>query len=98
MISRKVGRPPSPRNLMTHKEIRELLVLKEWTREELAERLGLVRNTIDKWFLESENQRHPSEECTAKMRVWLNEERAKLRIDITPRIPSNGHSRKPAKV
>lgn len=85
-----------PRNLMTLQEIRELLVLKNWTREELADKLGIVRNTIDKWFIESENQRHPSPECVEKMQQWLGDARSKLRP--LP-IPTNGHARRqPAKV
>lgn len=59
---------------MTLKEIRLLLLLKEWTREELAAQLGIARNTIDKWFCVREDQRrHPSPEQIEKMREWLNE-------------------------
>lgn len=65
---------------MTTKEIRELLLLKEWTREELAARLGLKRNTVDRWFVAPEEQRrHPSPEHVAKMRGWLTEARDEQR-------------------
>lgn len=61
---------------MTLKEIRELLVLKEWTRGDLAEQLGIKSNTIDKWFIADPDQlRRPSPEHVKKMRVWLTEAR-----------------------
>lgn len=61
---------------MTLKEIRELLLLKEWSREELAARLGIVRNTIDRWFCAREsNRRYPSPENVEQMRGWLKEAR-----------------------
>lgn len=61
---------------MQLKEIRELLVLKEWTRETLAERLKITRNTIDRWFCAAEsNQRHPSPDHVKLMRAWLVEAR-----------------------
>jgi transcriptional regulator with XRE-family HTH domain len=57
---------------MRLKEILELLVLKEWTRDELADKLDLSRNTIDRWFSTKEDQRrHPSTEHVTKMRSWL---------------------------
>lgn len=78
-----VGRPPGPRNIMTHREIRELLVLKEWSREELAEKLGITRNTIDKWFVENEqHRRHPSLDHVQKMRTWLAEARHECRTQL----------------
>lgn len=65
---------------MELKAIRELLVLKEWTREELAERLGITRNTIDKWFCVREDQRrHPSADNVRDMTKWLKEARAAVR-------------------
>lgn len=65
---------------MTLKEIRELLLLKEWTREELADRLGIVRNTIDKWFcVREDHRRHPSKEQVDLMRSWLSEAREEVR-------------------
>lgn len=74
------GRPPRPRTDMKLKEVRELLVLTEWTREELAEKLGITRNTIDRWFsAEEKNRRHPSQEHVDKMRKWLNEARDEAR-------------------
>jgi transcriptional regulator with XRE-family HTH domain len=61
---------------MSLKEIRELLVLKEWTREQLAELLGITRNHIDRWFcVKKDQQRHPNTEHVAKMRRWLEEAR-----------------------
>lgn len=65
---------------MRLKEILELLVLKEWTRDDLAEKLDLSRNTIDRWFCTSEEQqRHPSIEHVAKMQGWLSEARKETR-------------------
>jgi transcriptional regulator with XRE-family HTH domain len=76
----KPGRPANPRELMSQKEIRELLVLREWTREELASRLGVTRNFIDRWFCVREDQRrHPSAELVQKMRAWLEEAREEVR-------------------
>ena len=72
----RTGRPPARRGGMTLKEIRELLVLKEWTREKLATELGVTRNFIDRWFCVREDQRrHPSPEHVEKMRAWLSEAR-----------------------
>lgn len=65
---------------MTHKEIRELLLLKEWKREELAEKLGIARNTIDKWFcVRADQLRRPSPEQLELMRQWLAEAREEVR-------------------
>lgn len=64
---------------MTLKEIRELLVLTDWTREQLGQRLGITRNTIDRWFCVGEHQRHPSPEHVKKMRAWLTEAREEAR-------------------
>lgn len=61
---------------MKLKEIKEMLVLKEWSRDELASRLGIVRNTIDRWFcVKEEQRRYPSPEHVAKMQQWLAEAR-----------------------
>jgi transcriptional regulator with XRE-family HTH domain len=65
---------------MTLKEIRELLLLKEWTREQLAELLGITRNTIDRWFcVREDHRRHPSPEHVERMRVWLASARDEVR-------------------
>lgn len=67
-----VGRKPRERTDMRLKEILELLVLKEWTRDDLADKLDISRNTIDRWFCKREDQqRHPSPEHVKKMRTWL---------------------------
>lgn len=74
------GRPQRQRANMKLKEIRELLVLKEWSREHLAGLLQITRNTIDRWFsVEEKNQRFPSPEHVEKMRRWLNEAREETR-------------------
>jgi transcriptional regulator with XRE-family HTH domain len=79
-MANRVGRPPNPRDAMNLKEVRELLVLKDWTREDLASKLGITRNTIDKWFCVREDQRrHPSADLCRQMRDWLNEARDEVR-------------------
>ncbi len=66
--------------LINLKEIRELLVLKEWTREQLADLLGITRNTIDKWFcVREDHRRRPSPEHIEKMLAWLAEAREETR-------------------
>lgn len=65
---------------MKLKEISELLLLKEWAREELARRLGVSRNTIDRWYSSKEDQRrYPSIIHVEKMRAWLEEARSEAR-------------------
>lgn len=65
---------------MTRKEIKELLVLKEWTRGDLAERLGITRNTVDRWFVDTEgSRRHPSQLQCDQMRAWLTDARDEVR-------------------
>lgn len=79
-MSRRVGRPTNPRLPMTLKEIRELLVLKEWTRTELAKRLGIVRNTVDRWFCATDpHRRWPNKDQVLQMRAWLAEAREATR-------------------
>lgn len=78
----RAGRPPRPRLPMTLKEIRELLLLKEWSRTELGNRLGISLNTIDRWFCVREDQRrHPSPEHVEQMGVWLDEAREQSRSE-----------------
>ena len=61
---------------MSPKEIRELLVLKEWSRADLAELLGITSNTVSRWFCETEpHRRHPNHEHVEKMSAWLVEAR-----------------------
>ena len=70
------GRKPRERATMSLQEISEMLMLKDWTREKLADMLDLSLNTIDRWFCKSEEQRrHPSVEHVEKMRAWLLEAR-----------------------
>lgn len=72
----KRGRPMRQRNPMTLKEIRLLLLLKEWSREKLAKELGITRNTVDRWFcVAPDQQRHPNPEQIDLMRAWLKEAR-----------------------
>ena len=75
-----VGRPQRERAAMSLKEILELLLLKDWSREHLADLLGLSRNTIDRWFASKEEQRrYPSVEHVGRMRNWLTEAREETR-------------------
>jgi transcriptional regulator with XRE-family HTH domain len=70
---------------MTQKQIRELLVLKEWTREHLADLLGITRNSIDRWFCEREIQRrYPSKDHITRMQKWLLEARRESREEKQP--------------
>lgn len=71
-------------NDMRLKEILELLVLKEWSRDDLAHKLGVSRNYIDRWFCKQEEQRrHPNDEHHSKMREWLIEAREQSRSLLT---------------
>lgn len=70
------GRKPLPQTDMKPKEILELLVLKEWTRPELAQRLGVSENLVYRWFCKTKaSKSSPSPENVAKMRKWLAEAR-----------------------
>lgn len=78
-----LGRKPRERTNMHQKEILELLLLKEWSRVDLANNLGLSLNTIDRWFCkDSKHQRHPSVEHVRKMREWLSVAREEYRSQI----------------
>ena len=61
---------------MTQREIKEMLLLKDWDRDHLAGLLKTSRNTIDRWFCKDEkHRRYPSEQHVTKMRKWLMEAR-----------------------
>ncbi len=65
---------------MTPKEIAEMMLLKEWSRQELADKLGVSQNLVARWFCATDNgHRNPSQENEAKMRQWLREARAEAR-------------------
>lgn len=65
---------------MNLREIRELLILKGWSREVLAERLGITRNTVDRWFCVREgNRRYPSANFCEVMKSWLAEAREEFK-------------------
>ena len=75
-----IKRKPKERQDMRLLEIREMLLLKQWTRDELADKLGVSRNLIDRWFCTEEKQRRrPSNNHISKMRVWLREARDESR-------------------
>lgn len=59
---------------MSDDEILELMQLKGWSRQDLADSLELSQNTIARWFVAPVKQRrHPSVEHVEKMRAWLKE-------------------------
>ena len=64
---------------MTLKEIRELMLLNDWSREDLAERLGLCRNSVARWFCSTRSRMTPSVTACLVMRQWLTEARAAAR-------------------
>jgi transcriptional regulator with XRE-family HTH domain len=67
-------------------EIKELMVLTGWSRQELADKLGISRNTVDRWFVEPEKQkRYPSAEHVRKMREFMrNVREQKMREWASP--------------
>ena len=74
-----VVRPANPRSTMKLKEIRELMLHKDWEHKDLAEAVGLSTNTVDRWFcVDERHRRQPSPEVEAKMREWLKESRAEV--------------------
>ena len=66
---------------MTQKEVRELLLLKEWTRQDLANRLGVCKSLIEKWLVQPGLgcQRTITEKHAKKMRKWLTDARQECR-------------------
>jgi transcriptional regulator with XRE-family HTH domain len=65
---------------MTLKQIKELMILKDWTRQDLADSLGISKNLIDRWFCKEEkNQRYPRVAECLIMKIWLNEARKESR-------------------
>jgi hypothetical protein len=58
---------------MTLAEIEDLLYLRKWSRKELGSRLGLSKNTIDRWFMDT--KWHAGPKACETMRQLLNESR-----------------------
>lgn len=74
------GRKRYPEAIVNLKEIRELMLLRDWTRDNLARELGLCRNTVDRWFCAKEaNKRTPGVAECRLMQQWLIEARGGVR-------------------
>jgi hypothetical protein len=63
-------------------DIRLLLVLKDWTRTELATRLGIAENTLARWFVDESkaSRRVPTEDQVKQIGKWLGEAKKTARL------------------
>ena len=60
---------------MTLADIRELLVIKDWTYAELARELHCTKNAVARWFAREPHSRTPSPQAQLLMKIWLNQAR-----------------------